>query len=987
MTGTIPSCLGFLTNSKQLNIYGNSFTGTIPSSLCLLLELQHFNLYDMMLTGTIPSCLGQFTYLQLLSLEYNSLTGTLPSTLGWLQNLTLFDVTENQLSGTIPWEFGNLTRLQVFRLNNNNLHGTLPLFLQYAYALTALDLSYNSFSGTIPSFFTDLPSMKWLNLRANRFTGPMPFLIGNIQSLEGLLLDSNKLISTVPSSIKNLSHLKYLTLYKNRLMGSVPPLDKLSNLIWVLLNDNLFSGSLHDISINSSYLELYDVSNNRFTGTIPSLPFLSHNLEVFATAGNCLIRYLSNNICVAQGLRVLALDGLRASPHCTAPFLHGVSSKSYVLNADTKSVIPPCIFSMPHLEILHLSGNAFTGTLPSIIEYSSSLIDLTLSHNVLSGTIPSAIQTKSWSRLDLSYNKFSGTLENTVGMGNSSLSLVVNRLSGKTPSVLSSSRNIDLLRGNLFECNFDTRVLPKYDSAAKSYTCASDALEIAFFLCMGVLGLGLLAAMVLYLRKSDTCLRLITFVWTYLVHSPQETKVDKIMSQLRHMCTFLTCLIVVALLPTYSALGLFYGNRHYRYGWIVSAAYLSGSGAAIVLLLIWTCLLFYFLYSITRLFAVISNQQSDVSLLMDALKMTPRNSALHMSLIGIMVIFDFAVIFLSNSLYISVATLFGYKDSVLVQILAGALKFLWNTLFVQNIHSITQYVLGTEGETLIVFDTLAIFFLTLMNYIIIPVFAEAVIDPHCFYNVLFTSDPVSVSYTFNGLCVSVFIANSKLFCYHTSVELSTTYIPPFIYTYECSSALLVNYVTVFIYLFLSMYVFSPLRVIFFLFLRHPSSQRLGIHCYFESSSNDNNAENVVVLHMNVINEWTWFLSSCIILMTFGVVYPPLAVIICLSVIIDTVAVQYLIHEGLAILDGDIPNTGQLSVLLIIIIICVFDAWFLFDIAGDELGGTAAIWAPLVSIILPLSLWLFYMVIIPIRSSSTVPLARSLSRIHVHVQDL
>ena len=969
LTGTIPSSLGLLTNSLQLNLFNNLFSGTIPSTVCLMNGLQYLNIFNNTLTGTIPTCVGLLTNLQEFSVDFNSLRGTVPSTIGCLRNLTLLAIQDNKLTGTLPWELGNITTLQVFGLSNNYLHGTLPSSLQYISELTTLVVSANSFSGTIPSFIWYLSHLKWLDFGENSFVGTISPKLGNLISLEGLLLNSNRLTSTVPPSIQNLSNLQYLMVHKNRLTGSVPSLNKLSNLVWVLLNDNSFSGSLHDISINSSFLQLCDMSNNRFTGTIPSLAFQYPNLIAYAAAGNCLLRYLPEDICRARGLRVLALDGLQSSPHCTDPFVHGVTSKSYVLYAYTKHSIPACIYNMPHLEILHLSGNAFSGTLPSNIELTATFVDLTLSHNILSGTIPSAIQAKSWSRLDLSYNKLSGTLENTVGLGNSSLALVVNRLSGTTPAVLSSARHVDVLRGNVFECKFDTSVLPKHDALSHTYTCGSDAMEISFFVYLCSLGMASLAVVVLYLIKSATFFRLVVFVRD-LLNGPQNTLTDLVLNRVRHICVATTCLIMVTLLPTYSVLGMHYANHHYRYGWIVSGAYLSGNIAAIVLLMIWSGLILYFTYSMTRVFHMLQTKEFEVPIGNDVSEMTQSQRIAHVVLVGILGIFDFAVIFLSNCLYIAVATLFGYKDAVLLQILAGGLKLVWNLLFVQNIHSITQYLLGIERCSSLVFDTVAIVAIILINNVIIPFMAEAVIDPHCFYNVLFTPDPVSISYTIYGLCIAPFTNYAGTYCSHPSVQLSTTYIPPFIYTYECSSALLVNYVTVFVYLYLSLSFLSPLGIMLILFFRHPRRQ----------SPEESNGS---MLHVSVINYWTILLSCCVMLMTFGVLYPPLAVVICLCVIINSLLMQYLVREGLVVFDGDIPNTGQSSLLLLLVIIGVFHAWFLFDIAGDEVGGTIAIWAPVAAIIIPLGLWLFIMIVVPPSNSfSTFPMAHSMTRIHV-----
>ena len=82
---------------------------------------------------------------------------------------------------------------------------------------------------------------------------------------------------------------------------------------------------------------------------------------------------------------------------------------------------------------LHLSGNQLKGSLPGNLVISKSLKKLSLSHNYLSGEIPTAVLKHPWIKLDLSYNKFNGTLNILDGFRpstNTTFFLRVNRLSG-----------------------------------------------------------------------------------------------------------------------------------------------------------------------------------------------------------------------------------------------------------------------------------------------------------------------------------------------------------------------------------------------------------------------------------------------------------------------------------------------------------------------------------------------------------------------------
>jgi hypothetical protein len=126
---------------------------------------------------------------------------------------------------------------------------------------------------------------------------------------------------------------------------------------------------------------------------------------------------------------------------------------------------------------LHLSGNGFSGSIPSDLLNSTVLNDLDLSHNKLSGAIPSDIQENSWLNLDLSYNELNGLLLSSFSNYSSpetSLTLKVNRLSGSIPKVLLDAVNINILDGNIFACDLNPENLPANDPKSDMYSCGSD---------------------------------------------------------------------------------------------------------------------------------------------------------------------------------------------------------------------------------------------------------------------------------------------------------------------------------------------------------------------------------------------------------------------------------------------------------------------------------------------------------------------------------
>jgi len=358
--------------------------------------------------------MDEMPYFYELAIEYTEISGTIPKCFTNLSSVVIFNIYNNQISGTIPNFIGDFIHLQTLQVGYNQLTGTIPSNLSNLTSLINLYLYLNLLTGIIPSSFNALISLQEFDPQGNLLTGTIPDIFSNLTGLILIHLSNNYFAGTVPSSIAKLQYLEQFFIQDNMLSGNLT---------------NVFNGSLQKSLIN------VELTNNQFTGQLPDGLFLSSSLVSVAAVSNCFYGSIPSSICMNNQLVSLALDGLVCASSCRKKIFAGISS-SYISTHSINGGIPQFIWSMPNLQVLHMSGNSLTGSLP--INLSNSIMDLSLSYNLLTGRITSNIQERSWSNLDLSHNRISGTLLPNFNLSSNQSSLLLrdNRLSGFVPSSL-----------------------------------------------------------------------------------------------------------------------------------------------------------------------------------------------------------------------------------------------------------------------------------------------------------------------------------------------------------------------------------------------------------------------------------------------------------------------------------------------------------------------------------------------------------------------
>lgn len=400
LSGDLPSTLSLLTQLRVLDVYGNMltgsiepvfqlhkltelymsynfFTGNLQSALSALSLLEMLYLNDNLLTGPLHPSLGQLTRVKFLDLNNNDLVGTLIPELGQLSSVERLYLNDNLLTGSLATSLGLLTQLERLDLFNCHFSGPLIAELSQMTALSKLYLNGNHLTGPILTSLGDLLLMENLDLFDNRLTGSIPVELSRLTLLERIRFEKNQLRGALPSFLGLLTRLTQLSLANNRITGPLIALPSLLVLRRLLLQNNQLSGQVKEGSLfQNSSLEVLDLSHNRLSGTVPGFVFRLPRLTTIALSLNCFQGELPVDVCHAREAMVLALDGLGGARECRHDRV--ILFSGVVLGGTLDGRIPSCLWSLPRLHLLHLSGNGLMGSIGTSFPRNSSLTDLAL---------------------------------------------------------------------------------------------------------------------------------------------------------------------------------------------------------------------------------------------------------------------------------------------------------------------------------------------------------------------------------------------------------------------------------------------------------------------------------------------------------------------------------------------------------------------------------------------------------------------------------
>jgi Leucine-rich repeat (LRR) protein len=287
----------------EVNLYQNGLAGTIPD-LSVLTQLITLNLGYNQLSGNIPSSLNNLSQLTVLNLKINQLDGAIPD-LSNLTNLVELYLANNYLNSTIPAWLNNFTNLTVLHLQDNAIYGPMP-DLSNLTNLSNLNLGNNQLFGDIPAWLNNFTGLKELWLYNNYLSGVIPDL-SNLTQLTHLSLGGNSLTGVIPASLNNLTNLQELFLSANSLSGPLPDLSNLTQLLAFSIVDNDLTGSIDNITVLTQ-LQWLSLDKNQFSGTIPAGLGNLTNLTTLHLDGNMLAGEIPGTLSNLINLDVSNLD-------------------------------------------------------------------------------------------------------------------------------------------------------------------------------------------------------------------------------------------------------------------------------------------------------------------------------------------------------------------------------------------------------------------------------------------------------------------------------------------------------------------------------------------------------------------------------------------------------------------------------------------------------------------------------------------------------
>lgn len=986
LIGTLSTSLCGLVQIEKISLAGNHFHGDISVFNCIFVFLASLNLQNNNFTGSVPSIFHLTSIVQL-QLQNNQLTGEVTLNMPKLVNV---DISNNKFQGHLNWQ--NISRsIQYLNLSFNAFSGQIPSnFPAMIGALVSIDLSNNSFTGSFGNRFNRLVQLQLLSLSGNQFTGSLDSLIDPCAQLQLQFLDAsnNLLTGTLPGSLFTLPKISTVVVTGNCMKSTLPNTVCDAHNLTTLVLDGM---GCSDACLQPLYANVPG-SNLKIYVLPQSLPF--------PTFPACLLSNLPR-------LQTLHLSGLGLAG--TLPAVSSLPTTLEYLSLSynhLSGTIPDVYWSHRQWKEFDVSFNRIHGHLSTSTNFAAaSTAQLRLLECRLSGQLSSSIIHMDNVNV-LSGNLFACPLSSRSDRGNPDSDLPSHDPNER--SYQCGSNDVDVSLYIWFGCILLVVILlviyVRWILQEEMWTLS--------MVWMNKLNLSLIKG------NNSTAFNNVADSVTMI-----EWQRDFVL--IWYWARFpglLMCISLFVLTPIYIILKIWYATYNDQYAWTLSASYLSGIAPSVILAILFSgCLILYLFTMIQsyRAYFPISSRRSCLqwfasskqpqspssvpTLIAQSTQITTTwgCSGISVQLAG-MALISASVVVVINGLYVYVLNQHVHTEYLFLLSWALSLfKLLSNALLLHTSSTLTS--VRSTVSVRAAFDTLmtmtnqkttdVLIVLLCFNNVVVPYLAESLVSTNCFYYATFAASPVvssTVTITNCRLAINPYIYNFEFSLpEYTTVCLPTlqtvSYQPPFMYSYSCSSSLIANFGGVFVVRYLLSGVILPcltwtisywVRILsctrrqstlIFKLLEKMELGRWRIVRLVQEMQAQPQGVDLLLNSISVPQVYdhrhvaATLVTDLLMLLTFGILFPPLSVVIFLSMIVylmdHHMALQSLQdvasantsttdvwQQWLARLHVEIQQTYAYllrPMWAVAQLTALFWSFTLFDTLGDVVGALAA----------------------------------------------